>query len=281
MKLSRRAFLTSGFGALALGAAPVAEVYRPQVTRHTRTLPGLKRPLRVVQLSDLHYGPFIGAASVRVWVDAALRERPDLILVTGDFVDADVEGSVAPLFAELSRLKAPLGVWGVWGNHDYASFGGPERRKLGWRPDWPQRQKEFARQLAAAGVRILLDAGVQVRGDLYLAGLDDLWHGGVHLPAALRGSGTGATLLMSHNPDVLPGVPASVGLTVCGHTHGGQVRLPLVGAIMTSSRYGERFARGFVSGPAPGFVSRGLGVTGLPLRLNCPPEVVALDLLPA
>lgn len=77
----------------------------------------------------------------------------------------------------------------------------------------------------------------------------DLWDGEVDL-AALKGAGqteattSGAALLMSHNPDPLPEVPASAGLTVCGYTHGGQIRLPLIGAISTASKYGERFAQG-------------------------------------
>ncbi|WP_370657292.1 hypothetical protein [Deinococcus sp. KNUC1210] len=97
---------------------------------------------------------------------------------------------------------------------------------------------------------------------------------------------------MSHNPDYLMALPStsqwrSDGLVVSGHTHGGQVRLPLVGALKVPSQYGQRFAQGWVQGDpaddrpgARGFVSRGLGVSGLPFRNLCPPEVVLLELEP-
>lgn len=284
MKLSRRAFvhgaLLGGLGVTTLGGAAVAGTYRFQVNRHARAVIGLTAPVRVAQLSDLHFGPYIRAASVRAWVDAALRARPDLIVITGDFVDSELEGEVTPLLSELARLRAPLGVFGVWGNHDYGSFGAYARRfRARGGGTWLAHRAAFEARLAEAGVRVLTNAGAQVRGDLFLAGVDDLWWGEPSLEKALRGA-RGATLLLSHNPDFLPEVPEHVALTLCGHTHGGQVRLPFVGALTTSSKYGDRFARGWVNGPAQGFVSRGLGVSLLPVRLNCAPEVVVLDLQP-
>ena len=89
------------------------------------------------------------------------------------------------------------------------------------------------------------------------------------------------TLLLSHNPDLLPLVPNGVDLTLCGHTHGGHVRLPGIGPIVTSSAYGRRFAAGWVRTPALGYVSRGPGVGVLPVRWDCPPEVTLLTLSPA
>lgn len=282
MNLTRRAFLTGALSLAAVGTAGVWGADRAQLNFHAAALPGLRRPLRVALLTDLHYGLYIGADSVRAWVDLTRQARPDLIVVTGDLLDADVAQGAGPLLAELSRLRAPLGVWGVWGNHDYGSFG--KYARLGHSPqrqNWRERRAEFAGALAAAGLRVLNNGGVQVRDDLYLAGVDDFMQGEPDLERALAGAGTGATLLMSHNPDLLPEVPRSVGLTLCGHTHGGQVRLPLIGAVTTASRYGERFAQGWVQGPARGFVSRGLGMTAVPMRLNCPAEVVVFDLRPA
>ncbi|WP_216326512.1 metallophosphoesterase [Deinococcus aestuarii] len=282
MKLTRRAFLTGTLGLAAVGTAGAQGADRARLRHQSAALPGLTRPLRVAQLTDLHYGLYITAASVRAWVDLTLQARPDLIVVTGDLLDADVAKDAGPLLAELSRLRAPLGVWGVWGNHDYGSFG--RYARLGHSPrreNWRERREGFAGALADGGLRVLNNEGVQVRGDLYLAGVDDLMQGEPDLGAALAGAGTGATLLLSHNPDLLPEVPRSVGLTLCGHTHGGQVRLPLIGAVTTASRYGQRFAQGWVEGPARGFVSRGLGMTAVPLRLNCPAEVVVFDLRPA
>nr|WP_246580452.1 metallophosphoesterase [Deinococcus aestuarii] len=239
---------------------------------------GLRKPLRVVQLSDLHYGAYIGRGSVRAWVDAALALRPDVVLVTGDFVDKRGVAPLEPLFGELARLRAPLGVWGVWGNHDHAHFRRTAHR--GGRSPGAARDA-FGADLRRSDVRLLCNEGTTLRDDLFLAGVDDLRWGRVDLGAALaRAPAGGAVLLMSHTPDLLPEVPGRVGLTLCGHTHGGQVCLPLIGPLVTSSRFGRRFASGFVRGPAPGFVSRGLGVTTLPFRLNCGPEVVVFDFVP-
>ncbi|MDL2344246.1 metallophosphoesterase, partial [Deinococcus sp. MIMF12] len=101
--------------------------------------------------------------------------------------------------------------------------------------------------------------------------------------AALAGAGEGqASVLLSHNPDLLPDLPRRVGLVLSGHTHGGQIRLPVVGAPVVPSRYGQRYAMGWVQGAhgTPGYVSRGLGVSGVPLRNLCPPEVTLLSLRP-
>ncbi len=121
-----------------------------------------------------------------------------------------------------------------------------------------------------------------MRDDLYVAGLDDFRNGRPDLEATLGGRpDAGATVLLSHNPDVLPEVPIEIPLTLSGHTHGGQVVLPGVGALQTSSRYGDRFLAGWVEGPARGYVSRGLGVTSVPVRINCPAELTVLDLTPS
>jgi predicted MPP superfamily phosphohydrolase len=267
--MSRREVLKLlGFGGLvALGGKAVWNIYEFEVNPYRLSLPGLKRPLRVVQLSDFHYGPFIHAASLRAWVDATMAQAPDLIVITGDFVDSALTKGLGPLVKALQGLEAPLGIWGIWGNHDRARF------------------KDIAvleRALAKAGVTILTNAGSLVRDDLYVAGVDDTSRMRRNVRRALRDYPAGAaSLLLCHRPDYIPWVPATVGLTLCGHTHGGQIRLPYWGALYTSSHYGERFARGFVSDPVPAFTSRGLGVSMLPLRWRCPPEVVRFDLVPA
>ncbi|BDP42395.1 putative metallophosphoesterase [Deinococcus aetherius] len=274
----RRAAWTVGLGLSALTGVALAQAYTFEVNHHRHELPGLRSPLRVVQLSDLHYGPYMGRGSVRGWVDAALALRPDVVLVTGDFVDRRGTSSLEPLFEELARLRAPLGVWGVWGNHDLAYLRRAAHREG---RSTEAAREAFAGKLRRAGIRILRNEGAPLREDVFLAGVDDLRRGEVRLEAALsQAPAGGAVLLMSHTPDLLPEVPGRVGLSLCGHTHGGQVCLPLVGPLVTSSRFGRRFASGFVQGPAPGFVSRGLGVTTLPFRLNCPPEVVVFDFVP-
>ncbi len=238
---------------------------RFQLTRHTRPLAGLTAPVRVAHLSDLHYGPWVRAELVARWVEATLREAPDLVVITGDFVDAGLRGGVKGLVQALAALRAPLGVWGVWGNHDRSRFNPPD----------PLREA-----LASAGVEVLENRGVQLRPDLFLAGVDDLRCGRPDLGAALAGWRGGARVLLSHNPDLLGGMPQPVELVLSGHTHGGQVRLPGIGAVYTGSRYGRRFAAGWVEAPQPAFISRGLGVSALPLRWHCPPEIALHNLVP-
>ncbi|GAA4021564.1 metallophosphoesterase [Deinococcus rubellus] len=261
--------------------------YRYRVLNQKFALNGLTRPLRVVQLSDLHYGNWIGRGSVRRWVASAMEQQADLIVITGDFLDSSVSyRPTGTLIRELSKLKAPLGVFGVFGNHDWTSLN-----------TQPVRAR-FARQLGEAGIRVINNAGVQLRDDLYLCGIDDWWFGSQDLKCTLQDKTGGATLMLSHNPDFLPNVPEGVGLTLCGHTHGGQVRLPFLGPVKQASLYGTRFLEGWVeTQPEPpsaaeptiepaesrlirGFVTHGLGVTGLPIRFNCPAELVVFDLEP-
>lgn len=241
--------------------------YRFGVVRERAPLAGLHAPLRVAWLTDLHHGRYVRTPSVRAWVDAALAEAPDLVLLGGDLVDQRPgSDDDEELVAELARLRAPLGVLAVWGNHDRSRF---------------RTSDHFGVMLGSVGIEVLVNRGVQVRPDLHVAGIDDLRVGRPDLAAALRDRpGVGATLLASHNPDALPTVPLDVGLTLSGHTHGGQVVLPGVGALFTSSQYGDRFLAGWVEGPARGYVSRGLGVSTLPVRINCPAELAILDLDP-
>ncbi|GAA4021574.1 metallophosphoesterase [Deinococcus rubellus] len=300
MPLTRRQFLdltfkraalgTAGFGILA-GGAGLAQAYAPaQLNTHRAGLRGLTRPVRVLLLADLHYGPLIGLGQVRGWIDKALSARADVILLLGDFVDVDLSAQLPHAFLdELGRLSAPLGVWGVWGNHDYSSFG-----LLSEPNTWPRQRDALTAELAQRRIRILCNEGAMLRPDLFLGGVDDVWGGVPDVPAAVRGALTGAArMVMSHNPDVLADAPPLFDLMLSGHTHGGQVRLPLVGALVVPSRYGQRFAQGWIEGGAAqspgskpelaprGFVSRGLGLTTIPLRNLCPSEIVMLDLHPA
>ena len=282
----RRALRVLGTGAgvtLALGGAGTAQAYRFGFTEHRRPLIGLTRPVRAALLTDLHYGLYIAAGSVRAWVEATNAARPDLVLLGGDQLDARLQDSPGPLLAELSRLRAPLGVYGVWGNHDYGSFRRYANQFLGRAPaDREARRMASRRAFADAGVTILRDEGRALRDDLWLGGVDDLWHGQPDPARALAGAGKRGTVLLSHNPDILPDLPLAAGLVLCGHTHGGQVRLPLFGALVVPSDYGQRFAMGWVSGAhgTPGYVSRGLGMSGLPFRNLCPPEIALLTLTP-
>ena len=267
--MSRRAFLgwmgVGALGALAGGAGLVAETYRFRVEPITTELPGLRAAIRVAWLCDLHYGPFIQVNTVNAWIDATLALTPDLILLGGDVVDHRAPHSVAPLLEQLERLRAPLGTFAIRGNHEYHWSGDLER---------------FEADLAGIGIPTFVNEGRMLREDLHLAGVDDRQVGGRQMRQALAHREPGsASLLASHQPDLLPRVPEAVGFTLMGHTHGGQVRVPGVPPLMPRSRYG--FTSGFFRAPAFGYVSRGLGVAHLPVRINCPAELTLATLSPA
>jgi uncharacterized protein len=273
---SRRRFLQlATLGAVGFSGVSAAwsEGHAFGLSRHKVALPGLEKPLRLVQLTDLHFGFWHGPEHVRGWVDATLKLEPDLIVLTGDLVDRlpSLEG-LERLASELQRLQAPLGVFAVLGNHDY------------WHGFREVTTNDLVLKLEQVGLKFLNNVGVKLRSDFFLAGIDDLLLGSPKLELALTHLLTrGASVLLSHNPDVLPQVPSRVGLTLSGHTHGGQIRAPFGMGLYSISRYGERFQQGFVRGDlgARGFVSRGLGTGGLPLRTFCPAELVLLELNPA
>jgi uncharacterized protein len=256
-------FLASGYG--------WASAHTFGISRHKFQMPQLEKPLKLVQLTDLHFGRFMFEPEVRAWVKATMLEKPDLIVITGDIVDRVISSQALDSVAfELSKLSAPLGVFATLGNHDY------------WYVNQDQSVHGLVKRLEKYGIRVLVNDGVRIRDDLFLAGIDDLWNGEPNLERTLREQPKNAAkMLLSHNPDILVRVPANIDLTLSGHTHGGQVRIPGLPTLFNVSDYGERFQQGFVRGSAPGFVSRGLGVGALPFRLNCPAELVVLELLPS
>ena len=275
--MNRRRFLKTlglvGLGTLAATSLVAAKDTLAFTTTRSRfPLQHLSTPLKLVQLTDLHYGHFVTADWVRCWVKAANLERPDLIVITGDIIDRAVPAAELEQIAGLlGQLEARLGVYAVLGNHDYF-YRSPDVSVRG-----------LQRRLEKRGIRVLVNENERVRNDLWLAGIDDLWLGSPNLGYTLRGVPSSvASVLLSHNPDILATVPPSVGLTLSGHTHGGQVRVPGLKTLYNVSNYGERFQRGWVTGfqGATGYVSRGLGVGGLPLRMFCPAELVVLELQP-
>ena len=234
-----------------------------------------ERSLRVAVLTDLHVGsPFNGIAKLRSTVDRTNAAQPDLICILGDLVIQGVLGGhfVPPeaIAVELARLRAPAGVVAVLGNHD------------GWFD-----HDRVRRAVETSGIRVVEDTATRINtpaGLLWVAGISDLWTGRHDLSAALAAVADAGTpvLLLTHNPDVFPIVPDRVTLTLAGHTHGGQVRLPFVGALIVPSKFGQRFAAGHVvEGGRHLFVATGVGTSILPVRFRVPPAVTLLTLGPA
>jgi predicted MPP superfamily phosphohydrolase len=198
--------------------------------------------------------------------------RPDIVLLLGDYVDASTlwGGRLAPeaIAAELSALDAPLGVFAVLGNHDWRTA--PDRM-------WTA--------LSTAGITVLENRAVPVdtpRGRLWVAGLADMRNRRPSVRRALRDvpdDPAEPVLMLSHDPDMHPFVPARAALTLSGHTHFGQLSIPLLRRLVIPSYYGERYARRHHEANGRRlYVSSGLGTSGMPVRLLAPPEVVVLDL---
>ena len=272
-------------GAAVAGAYPLlGEPHRLVVTRRTfplRSLPGELDGLRILQLTDIHHGPWTTLGRVRRIVELANSLDADLIALTGDYIQRHKDYA-PPVAAALAGLRAKIGVVGVLGNHD-------------WWLDGPLCRRE----LIGAGVRMIDNDRVFITprrtlaardepGGLCVAGVGDLITHVQDYHRALGGVPGGVPrLLLSHNPDVAeePGLRysgARVDLMLSGHTHGGQVTIPGVGPVLTMSRYGRKYARGLVAGPVcPVYVSRGLGMAMLPLRFGSTPEVAVIELVAA
>jgi predicted MPP superfamily phosphohydrolase len=298
--LTRRRFLqalgASAIGGLALGgyAFAVEPLHRLRIRTYRLTPPrwtdGLK--LRVAVVADLHAcEPWMGLARIRDIVNRVNALEPDLILLLGDYSRGAgsrwVSGEVhsRDWASALARLAAPLGVFAVMGNHDWWDDRTAQRNGHG--PIYGRMALE------ANGVQVLENDAVRLTklgAPFWVAGLGDqlaftpwsrykAWKGVDDLPATLAKVGDDApVLLMAHEPDIFPQVPDQVSLTLSGHTHGGQVRL-LGYSPVVPSRFGNRYAYGHVVEDGRHLiVSGGLGISILPVRFGCPPEIVLLEL---
>ena len=224
-------------------------------------------PLTLAVASDLHVGaPWCGVRKLRRVVDEINAVHADAIVLLGDYVIQGVIGGrfvpPAAIANELRRLRAPRGVYAVLGNHDY----------------WYDAPAVDA-ALRSAGIIVLNDESVRVQ-DFALAGVTDFQEGKHDIARALAGIPEGErVIVLTHSPDLFPQIPARVALTLAGHTHGGQVNLPLLGRLVVPSRYGSRYAAGHVvEGGRHLFVTTGVGTSIIPVRFRVPPEVVVLTI---
>lgn len=284
-----------GAAAGMVGYGVLVGTRRIQVTEHAVPLPGLPAALeglRVVQVSDLHFGRQAGADFARRVVALANGCRPDMVVLTGDFVSYHALEALAAAALELAGVRAQLGVFACLGNHDH------------WEDHHAPGAPRIRAALEDAGVRVLVNAALPLAEGLWLAAVDDLMAGAPDLEAAAREVPAGApAVLLSHNPTVLPQVAGRPWLVLAGHTHGGQVALPFLGPRGTAALLGMRSfmrwyeglglrvhwgrreavaayrypAGWYAEGRARMYVNRGAGHVW-PIRLNCPPEVACFVL---
>ncbi|WP_019908731.1 metallophosphoesterase [Paenibacillus sp. HW567] len=274
-KLTRRQFLTRGAaavfsaGLLTSGYAWKGEPNWLDITRMElalKDLPSAFAGSRLVHFSDVHLGFNKDAKDLARLVAHIKEAKPDIICFTGDIVDSfaeDLEDSVTIL----AELSAPLGKYAILGNHDY------------------KNTELLTRLLTSAGFRVLRNQSYLIKqggATLAVAGLDDLLHGKPDPQAALQGVPEGTfTLLMMHEPDYADIAEAyPFHLQLSGHSHGGQIRLPFVGAAYTP--YGsDKYISGLYyteKKAMPVYVNRGFGETFMPFRFLCRPELTIITL---
>ncbi|MBL9070346.1 MAG: metallophosphoesterase [Sphingopyxis sp.] len=227
--------------------------------------------VRILLLSDLHVaGPDMPPERLARIIDTLNRLKPDLVLIAGDLVSergvATHIYTPAEVIAPLGRLRAPLGVVVTPGNHDH------------WfRPDALRGEME------KQGLLVLQNAAVKA-GPLIIGGIDDDYSGHADVPkalAAMDALGAGVPIILSHSPDIVPELRRPVAAVFAGHTHCGQIRFPVIGALSYVSRYGDRFACGDIRDRAQRvFVGAGLGTSIVPIRFNTPPDVWLVTLTP-
>jgi predicted MPP superfamily phosphohydrolase len=225
---------------------------------------------RIAILADLHVGsPHKGLNSLRDLVKRVNAAKPDLVLLPGDFVIQGVVGGsfVSPEDAGevLGKLKAPMGVFAVLGNHD-----------------WWLSAKRVGKALSDNEITMLPDTSQRIAMDdcrLSLVGITDFWEGPHNVEQAMASVSSDEPILaFTHNPDIFPELPESISLTIAGHTHGGQVCFPFFGCPIVPSQFGELYNRGHViEGEKHLYVSSGVGTSILPVRFLVPPEVTILE----
>jgi uncharacterized protein len=255
--------LLAAYMVMLAGSAPVVRrlnLIDPQLPRSTE-------PLRILLMSDFHVStPGDTPRRLDSTVKQANALRPDLILLAGDFIATGTLGVHRPgpghSVAPLARLRARLGTFAVLGNHDYS---------------YPTKLRRLLKEM---GIRTLDNESVRA-GPVAVVGISDAASRHDNVAAAFdswKRSG-GIPIVLTHSPDVITRLPKQFSVMLAGHTHCGQVRLPLLGAIVTSSRLGQRYACGIVRDAGRiSVITAGLGTSGLPIRLGASPDIWLITL---
>lgn len=244
----------------------------PLIQRTQVALKGMEAdsaPVRAAVISDIHVaGPDMPPERLARIVAQINALKPDIVLIAGDLVSEKRSAthiySAAEVVAPLAELKAPLGVVVAPGNHDH------------WF-DW----EALTAELQTSGIRVLQNEAAEF-GPLVIGGVDDAYTRRDDLPQVLRAMEglKGGRLILTHSPDIAPQLPPDISLLLAGHTHCGQIALPLIGAPAHLSRYGDRYACGIIR--EKGYtviVGAGLGTSLLPLRFGTRPEIWLVELV--
>ncbi len=246
---------------IAMDEANSLSLERVQI--RLKRLPPKLDGFKIIHLSDIHHSPFTGLQHIERVVKVANRLKPDLFLLTGDYVSHERE-YIAPVAALLGKLKAKHGIYACLGNHDH----------------WTDAEL-VTHVFRGEGINMLVNEGLrfEARGSsFWLAGVDDYMVGKTDVTAALRGSFPDEMkLLLAHNPIIFrEAARAGVDLTLSGHTHGGQIKLRDDEKRILPQRKlkaGLHARRG-----SQVYITRGIGTVVVPMRYQCPPEISLLEL---
>lgn len=268
--ISRRTFIhgTCGYVLGVLSVGSYSRFLEPRwietkhVTIGINNLPKRFEGTSIVQLSDIHHCEYVPGEFIRKCVHKVNALSPDIIVLTGDFIYGS-DSFIHPVAAELSGLKSKEGVYAVLGNHD---------------------NKELTFDvLSKKGIRVLINKHVPLyrkKDYLFIAGVDDLWRGKLDLIATMKGMDDKPKILLSHNPDAIETIKhKNVDFVIAGHTHGGQVSLPLYGPPVIYSKFGTRYTAGlFREENTTMYVNKGIGISNFPVRFFARPEITFFTL---
>ncbi len=274
MTLSRRQFLKKGLAAGAVGLLASYPFFIERylvMTNHYRIpvphLPSAFSGLRIAHLTDLHYGPLVPLSFIRHVVRRTNALEPDVTVLTGDYVhEFDNTAQIDAVWPELARLRARHGVFSVLGNHDHWA---DTKRSMVWMKKTGQNLRHKKRFIEREGQR------------LWFAGAGDFFADHRNLDRLLRTiPEKDCRIVLAHSPDSADSdYIHRIDLMISGHTHGGQVDIPFVGAPILPTRnknYSSGLKRSLRGGNV--FISRGIGWAMYPVRFNCPPEIAVLEL---
>ncbi len=222
--------------------------------------------MRIAFLVDIHHGPYFSLGRVKNAVEMTNQLQPDMVMLGGDYVHRDAR-YIVPCFGQLARLEAPLGKYGVLGNHDH----------------WEDAVLT-SQSMIEAGIEWVNNRAVWVERDgqrIKIGGVDDLWEGVQIIEPTIDDATEGDfVILLSHNPDFVERMDTrKVDLVLSGHTHGGQVTLFGLWAPLVPSLYGQTYRSGLVdTAYTRVIISNGIGTIIPPLRFFCRPQIVLVHL---
>lgn len=258
----RRLFIFGMIMSAFLLAYGFYEPYTLKTVHYTLNTPELAG-IKLVYATDFHIAPNDTKRLNKI-ISAINREQPDLVILGGDYVKGHKKTSSMPvndIAQNFTRIKAPYGIFAVLGNHD----------------NWYDKSA-ITTALQKHNILVLDNQNHHIKiknHNLTLVGISDLTTDKPDFVKAFHNAAAPA-ILITHSPDIFPISPKTA-LTLAGHTHGGQIRLPFIGAPISNSVYGQHYINGLIrENDKTMIVSKGLGTSILPLRFNCSPEIVVI-----